>query len=183
MSKSVHSAIILVAAFLSVFWEGAFHAPRQFLGAQIDFLPPLMVYAALRAGVETVALLAIFGGLWLDSLSANPLGITVLPLFAVGFTIYRNRELILRDEAFAQFILGLGASAATPVLTLMLLLTKGSNPLLGWGTFWQLLVMSAGGAICTPVVFVIFDWVRKALMHNPEPVTSFRLDREIRRGR
>ena len=50
-----------------------------------------------------------------DSLSANPLGVSVLPLFLVGFLIYRQRELILRDQPFAQFVLGLGASAAVPV--------------------------------------------------------------------
>jgi rod shape-determining protein MreD len=183
MSRPVHSALILIAAFLAVFWEGAFHAPRQFLGAQIDLLPPLMVYASLCAGMNTVTLLAVLGGLWFDALSANPLGITVLPLFVAGFTIYLKRDLILRGEPFAQFVLGLGASAATPVLTLILLLTTGANPLLGWGTLWQLLVMSFGGAVCTPVLFVVFDWLRKKLMHSPEPVTSFRPDREIRRGR
>lgn len=183
MSKTVHSALILVAAFLAVFWEGAFHAPRQFLGAQVDLLPPLMVYASLRAELEAVALLAVLGGLCFDSLSANPLGITVLPLFAIGLVIYLKRELILREQPFAQFVLGLGASAATPVLTLLLLLTTGANPLLGWGTLWQLIVMSTGGAICTPVVFALFEWLRKVLIHSPEPATSFRPDREIRRGR
>ena len=56
--------------------------PRRaiWLGAQIDLLPALMVYAALNAGLPTVALLAVFGGLWFDTLSANPLGISILPL-------------------------------------------------------------------------------------------------------
>ena len=44
------------------------------------------------------------GGLWFDSLSANPLGVSVLPLFLVGLAIHLNRELILRDQAFAQVV-------------------------------------------------------------------------------
>src|SRR5215468_222748 len=72
----LNPVLILLAAFLAVFWEAAFPGVRHILGAQIDLLPCLMVYAALRASLITVSLLAFFGGLCFDSLSANPLGIT-----------------------------------------------------------------------------------------------------------
>jgi hypothetical protein len=153
------------------------------LGVQIDLLPPLMVYAGLRAGLLTVGLVAFCGGLWTDSLSANPLGVSVLPLFAVGLAVYGCRDLVLREQTFAQVVLGLATSAMVPLLTLMLLLTTGQNPLLGWGTLWQLFVMSVGGAIATPVFFVIFEWVQRALVHARPHESSFRSDREIRRGR
>jgi len=175
--------LVLGTAFLAVFWEAAFGGVRHLLGAQVDLLPPLMVYASLCTGLTTITLLALFGGLWFDSLSANPLGVTVLPLFAVGFAIHLKRELILRDETFARLVLGLGASAAVPVLTLLLLLTMGHAPLLGWGTLWQLVVLSAGGAIATPICFEGFGWLQRALVHRGDTASSFRPDREIRRGR
>ena len=77
-----------------------------------------------------------------------------------------NRELILREETFAQLVLGLGASAATPLLTLLLLLTMGRAPLLGWGTIWQLVVLSVGGAIATPICFELFGWLQRTLVHR-----------------
>ena len=117
--------------------------------------------------MTTVTLLALCGGLWFDSLSANPLGVTVLPLFAIGLAIHLKRELILRDQTFAQLVLGLGASAAAPVLTLLLLLTMGRAPLLGWGTLWQLVVLSVGGAIATPICFELFGWLQRTLVHQP----------------
>jgi len=174
---------ILAAAFLAVFWEAAFQGVRHVLGAQIDLLPSLMVYAALRGNSATVSLLACLGGLWFDSLTANPLGISILPLFAVGFAIQLWRDLILRDQPFAQMILGLAAGAAAPVLELLLLLTIGRAPQLGWGTLWQLVAMSAGGGLATPVLFLFFEWLQKTLVHAPIAETSFRPDREIRRGR
>ena len=88
---------ILVTAFLAVFWEAAFNGVRYLIGAQIDLLPALMVYAGLCAGITTVALLAVLGGLWFDSLSANPLGASVLPLFVIGLLIHVKRDLILRE--------------------------------------------------------------------------------------
>ena len=133
----LNTLFVLGAAFLAVFWEAAFGGVRHLLGAQIDLLPPLMVYASLCTGLTTV-LLAVCGGLWFDSLSANPLGVSMLPLFVIGLAIYLKRDLILRDQTFAQLVLGLAASAAAPVLTLLVLLTMGRAPLLGWGTLWQL---------------------------------------------
>lgn len=175
--------IIFAIAFLAVFWEAAFNGLRHLLGAQVDLLPPLMVYAGLRAPLLTICLLAVFGGLCFDSLSANPLGVTVLPQFVIGLLIFLMRDLILRDQLFAQWALGLVASAVAPVLTLMLLLTIGHAPAIGWGTIWQIMVMTAGGAIATPVCFVGLEWLDRALLHAPVNQTSFRPDREIRRGR
>lgn len=181
--KFFNSILILVAAFLAVFGEAAFQLPRHLFGAQVDLLPALMVYAALNTEIATVALLAILGGLCLDSLSANPLGVSILPLFAVGFPVCVKRDLILRELPFAQFVLGAIASAAVPALTVLILLSGGREPLLGWGSLWQWLVMTAGGAVATPFTFALFDWCNHALGYQPRIETSFRPDREILRGK
>ena len=59
-------------------------------GTQINLLPALIVVAAFYGGGRAVALLSICGGLWFDSLSANPLGVSILPLFVVGQFIHIN---------------------------------------------------------------------------------------------
>ncbi len=174
---------ILLAAFLTVFWQAAFGGFRWMTGAQLDLLPAIMVYAALTGNILQVVLLAGLGGTWLDCLSANPLGLSVLPLFVVGFGVHLARELILKDEAFAQFMFGLIASALTPLLTLVLLLSVGHSPLLGWGTLWQWLVMSLVGAAATPLWFGVFEWLHRTFAHARSTTSSFRPDREIRRGR
>jgi rod shape-determining protein MreD len=175
--------LILAAAFLAVFAEAMFPILRHWFGAQVDLLPVLMVYAALNTDLVTVSLLAVLGGLWFDALSANPLGISILPLYAVGFLICVRRDLILRELSFAQLVLGAVASAVVPPLSLLLLLTAGKQPLLGWSSLWQWIVMTTGGAAATPLVFALFDWCNRALGYQPRTETSFRPDREIRRGR
>lgn len=178
-----NTILVLAAAFLAVFWEAAFSGLRHLLGAQVDLLPALLVYASLCGSLGTVCLLALCGGLWFDSLSANPLGITVLPLFVVGVVIYSAHELILRDQTFAQIVLGLAASFIVPVMSLALLLTTGHAPSVGWGTLWQLTVLTVGGGLATPVCFMLFDWLQRTLVHARKVESSFRADREIRRGR
>jgi len=179
----LHTVFILVGAFLAVFWEAAFGGLRYLIGAQVDLLPALMVYTSLCLGMTTITLLAALGGLWLDSLSANPLGVSVLPLFIVGLAIHTKRDLILRDQTFAQAVLGGAASVAVPVLTLLLLLTTRHTPLFGWGTLWQLVVMCAAGAVATPICFELFGWLDRTLVHPRAAESSFRSDREIRRGK
>lgn len=178
-----NAILVLATAFLAVFGEAVFGGPRYWLGAQIDLLPALMIYAALNSNIIVVSLLAIFGGLWFDSLSANPLGLSILPLFIVGFPIFLQRDLILRELPFAQLILGGIASAVAPFISVMLMLTAGKVPLLGWGTLWQWIIMTAGGAVATPVFFSLFNWCDHALGYQPRTETSFRPDRVITRGR
>ena len=175
--------LILGFAFLAVFGEATLAGPRNWLGAQVDLLPALMIYAAFSADIVTVSLLAVLGGLWFDSLSANPLGVSILPLMAVGFPIYLRRDLILRGLPFAQFMLGAAVSALVPVLTLLLLLNGGRQPLIGWGSLWQLTVMTAGGAFATPAIFALFEWCGKTLGYRRHTEMGFRPDREIRHGR
>jgi rod shape-determining protein MreD len=179
----INSILILVAAFVAIFVEAAFGGLRHLLGAQIDLLPVLMVYTSLSSGFGIVLLLAVVGGLCFDSMSANPLGISVLPLLFVGSLIYMRRGLILREQTFAQFFLGLGASAVAPMLTLLLLLSTRQTPNLGWGTIWQWIVMTIGGGLLTPICFRLFDGLNRALSYSPVAETSFRPDREIRRSR
>ena len=179
----LNSILILLTAFVAVFLESSLTGVRHILGTQIDLLPALVVYASLRSNLVTVTLLAAFGGLWFDTLSNNPLGTTILPLFVAGFIIYPRRGLILREQYYAQFVLGASASALTPLLALLLLLSTRQSPVLGWGSLWQWMVMSVGGGLLTPVCFHLFDWLDRALIYRPVGGTSFRPDREIRRGR
>lgn len=179
----LNSILILVATFLAVFCEAAFSGVRHLLGAQIDLLPALIVCASLRAGLATMSSVALLGGLLFDALSENPLGISVLPLFVMGFVICWKSELILRDQIYAQFVLGLFASATVPVMTLLLLLTGGRTPLLGWGSLWQWIVMTVAGAAAAPILFKLFDGFERRLSYRRAIESSFRQDREIRRGR
>src|SRR5438128_2521879 len=103
----LQTILLLATAFLVVFLESTVNGLRHLLGVQVDLLPGLIVYASLSTGLLTLALLSLCGGLWYDSLSANPLGITVLPLFLIGFVIQRYRGSILRDQTFEQWFLGL----------------------------------------------------------------------------
>ncbi len=175
--------LILCAAFLAVFIESAFSGYSNLLGAKIDLLPMLMVYTALTHGWFLIVLLSLTGGLWFDSLSANPLGASVLPLLLIGIVIYHNRGFLLRENTNAQFFFGLFASAAAPLMTLVIIIALGESPRIGWASLWQWTAMTLVGGVLTPVSFGFFDRVQRALSYQPIKEPSFHPDREIKRGR
>jgi rod shape-determining protein MreD len=179
----LHSILILATAFIAVFFESSFSGLRSVLGAQIDCLPALMVYAGLSNGFFTIVFTAVCGGLWFDSLSADPLGVSVLPLLAIGLLAHRGREVIARDEATTQFCAGAAASALQPLLVLFILLNIGALPPLGWKSIWQWVVMTLGGGLMTPVLFALFRRFHRAFDYPPAPQTPFPPDRQIKRGR
>jgi rod shape-determining protein MreD len=181
--SALNTIFILALAFVAVFVEASFGTFRRLLGVQVDLLPGLMVYASLSSGPLTVTLLAVLGGLWFDSLSANRLGTSIVPLFLVGFVVQQFRHLILRDQKYAQLVLGFGASGAVPLLTLLILFSCGAEPIVGWGFAWQWFVMTVVGGLMVPLYFRLFDKVYRTLGYERIVETSFREDREIERGR
>jgi cell shape-determining protein MreD len=170
-------------AWLAVFAQTQFRPVTNLFGTPLAVLPALLVYAALTNRLPTVAALAMLGGLGLDSLSANPLGVSILPLFVVGFGLHLRQHLILRDQRYAQFWLGFAAGILVPLLTLLLLRLDSRPPIVGPLLLWQLLVTGLLNGVVCPGVFRLFDALHGAFDYKPVIEGSFRPDREIKRGR
>jgi hypothetical protein len=174
---------LVVCAYVVVFISAKFDFFRIYLRAQVDFLPGLVVVAAMLFGVPSALAVSLVGGLLNDSLSANPLGASTFSLAVVAAVVHYNKDLLLRDQMYPQFILGAGASAAAPLLSYLVVAGRGGQPMVGWASLWIWVVMAAVGGLMTPVWFKAFRLWEK-LFHYPEaPESSFRADREIKRGR
>jgi len=184
---TVEALFLVVTAWLAVFAQSWFGGIRVLTGAQVDVLPSLMVYAGLTGGMWSVGLLSFFAGTLLDSLSLNPLGVSVFPLFVVGWAVNANQELILRTERYAQCLLGIGAGALVPLLTLSIIVflmgERVERPVVGWESLWRWTVMALAGGVATPVIFLFGDLSRRMFLYEMAPENRFRGDREIKRWR
>ena len=175
---------LLVGAYLLVFLQSNWQVPRLWLGFQPDLTPALLVCAGLTLHAGHVSTSAMLTGLWLDSLSANPLGLSVLPLFIVGWAVFTFRDLIMRDELVAQFYLGTAAGAAVPLLQVWLLWLVDVAPLFGWemGVWWFINALFCGVAVLvfTKFVKLLDRWFSHPL-HEPNSWPNE--NRQIVRGR
>jgi len=173
----------LLVGYLCVFVEGRVMFFRDLMGAQVDLLPGLVVYGALGLPAAAALFSAGLFGLMYDALSANPLGTSMGALVLLTWMTLFYREVLLSDQFTTHWVLGFMASALAPVFSLLILYIAGEQPLLGVGSIWQWLIMSAGGGVLTPVWFRLFKRFESAFRYKEVPESMFRADREIERGR
>ncbi len=160
-----HLIALPLVALLSLHVESLLAWPRALIGAQIATLPALIIFAAMRSNFPALLTVILLGALWRDALSADPLGLSLLPLTAVGVAVYSNRQIIVADQFYARFMVGAIAGAAVPLLMLLQLFTLGREPLAGWFFAWQLAVMSVGSGLLVPLYFRLFDWLEHTFVH------------------
>ena len=141
--------VLLMGGYLLIFLQSHLDWSRLWLGFQPDLTPALLVCVGLRMGAGHISTTAVLSGLWLDSLSANPLGVSILPLFAAGWVVYCFRKKILGGEFVAQFYLGTTAGLIVPLMQIGLLKMTGATPLLGWEMgLWALInALFCGAAV------------------------------------
>lgn len=175
--------LLFVAAWLCAYAAAEFAAAGNWLGGGINLLPGLVAHAALTTQIGVVAGLAVFGGLAFDVLAANRLGVSVGPLFIVGWLIHQRRRLILKDQSAAQLWVGLGAGLFTPAASLALLSLGQRHAIAGWGAAAPLIASGLANAAAGPGWRALFDWIEETFGEPRADSTSFRADREIKRGR
>jgi len=175
--------LLLGVAALLAFVEGRGIIREGVFGTRIDVLPVLVTYAALRGDIYTLVGFTCFSGLLFDTLSANPLGVSMLSLTLVGVLLIQMRGLILRNQVLAQMALGTCVATLNPIVNLFLVWALGLDPVVGWGSLFQIGVMGISGAILAPFFFMLFDWLEAELTYAEEPFSRFRFEVEIKRGR
>ena len=175
--------VFLLTGYALIFAQARVTALRGAIFTQPDFLPGLMVYAGLAFRVEAILGCAAVLGVLFDSLSANPLGTTVVTLSLVGLIGARFRELLLSDQFMTHWALGLMASGLAPAAGLVVCELAGGEPLLGWSSAWHWALMTGAGGAVTPVWFALFNRLDEALRYKEVPESFFRADREIARGK
>jgi cell shape-determining protein MreD len=175
--------LLFLVLWLSLFAQTQFDWVRNLLGVPLSVIPALVVYTAFTHNLAVITTFTVFAGLALDSLSSSRIGVSVAPLFALGFLLHTQQSILLRDQTFAQVWLGMAGGAAVPLATGLILQLGSHSPAMGWGLIWQLLLLAAFNGLMCPVIFRLFDHLQKLFEYQPVQSTSYRSDREIKRGR
>lgn len=175
--------LLFLVTWLTVFAGTQFAPVAGWLGLPLNLVPALLVYAALTNHLAVVVTLSGFAALGLDALSANRLGVSLLPMFTAAFVVHVRRHVILREQTYAQFWLGLGTSAFVSLATLAMLSLAERQPISGWFLLWQLPATALVNGLLCPACFRLFDALRRTFEYQPVTESSFRPDRQIKRGR
>jgi len=182
MSRSTFTLMTLLAMTV-VYFEARWTVIEFGWRAQVDLMPVFAAYAALHGSVGIMLGLAILGGSWLDVLSANPLGTSLMSLFFTSLFLHGMHEVLLKGQLAAQFFVCLAAGALNPVLTYILLWGSGAEPLAGWGTLWQIMVNALVCGIIGPIFFLILNLMDRWVSYEPVAQPWNRSVVEVKRSR
>ena len=155
---------------------------RLVTGIYIDLIPLLIVYMALTSEITTMSLVGAIIGLFFDSVSANVLGVSSISFIVAGLIIYSYRHLVLRKLWQIQYLSGLLCSVSIPLITFILLKFIGAEPIMNFQAVFNILISGFFNAFLTPLIFGIIDWIENTFNYRQVKMSSFRPDREIKRG-
>ena len=182
MSRSTFTCMILVA-MASVYLEARWSIIEGRWRAQVDLLPVFAAYAALHGGRRVMVGVALVSGTWLDLLSANPLGTSLLSLTLTSFILHGAHEMILKGQLAAQSFICFSAGALNTFMSVLFLWGSGMEPLIGWGTPWQIMVNALVCGLVGPFLFIILNQLDRWVSYEPMAKPWHRTVVEVKRNR
>ena len=183
MREGVQWILYLIIGWLGIYLQAASDFLRPFLGVHPHLAPALLICAVLQMGRARWVPLAVLWGLWQDALSANPMGVSAASLLVVGLGLDPWKQVLLKERAWTRGFLGIVGGAIYPVLTLILVLSRGGKPLLGWGFLVAVGVWSLSSGVLAAVFYPCIEKLTDLFAYPEVERPSIRLDREIIRGR
>jgi rod shape-determining protein MreD len=139
-------AVSLQARMPTLSWLG---------GVRMEFLPALVVYAALTMHRRRALVLALAAGLAQDALSAAPSGISALAYGISTIVATSLREALDRDLPWVQWSAGAATSISVSVIAFF---AVG----LSFGNLFRMLVVASISGAVTVVLFFAIDYARMA---------------------
>lgn len=142
---------ILVAAALqarmpSLWWLG---------GMRLEFLPAVVVYAALTTHRRRALALALVAGLTQDALSASPFGVSALAYGIAAVLATSLREALDRDLPWVQFSAGALTSLAAGFIAFCVV---G----ISFGAIFKTALVASLSGVLTVALFFALDYARMA---------------------
>lgn len=130
--KKFELLTILLAAYFLVCLQISFHSIGFWIHGYIQFPALAIIYSSTRKLSEISWIYCVIVGLWVDSLSMNPLGLSILTLIACNALSMKTRKALIGKPWLSNFSSGFITGSLYPCLTVILLLLFGESPVTGW---------------------------------------------------
>ena len=121
----------------------------------MEFLPALVVYAALTMHRRRALVLALAAGLAQDALSAAPFGISALAYGVSTIVATSLREALDRDLPWVQLGAGALTSAAAAVVAFLVIGVS-------FGAVFKMVAVASISGIIAVMLFFVLDYTRMA---------------------
>jgi len=156
----------VTALFFSLF-EAAILSNLAFLPAVPDLVLLLVVYVSFKNNSMTGATSGFITGLFLDFLSASPVGLNAFTKSLTGFIAGKFSGSFNLDKILIPALMGLAATLFKALVTFVLSLFFGSQ-ILVYGIFDATLWLEVlVNMVCAPMVFALLGLFPNFFCDNP----------------
>jgi len=178
----LHFILFLTFALVLGYAQSRAWVVEGYWHSQVDLLPIWVAYAAVfrRPYVLGFCLVA---GIWVDLLSANPLGTSWVSWLLTILCLQRVQGVLLRGHWIGEAMLCALASAMSLVFGAALLWMGRHHPMLGWPFAWQALFNASVCALGGPMAFILLRALDRLLLAHPLPSPGYHSVVEVKRGR
>lgn len=171
----------LLAAYLLVCLQISLDSLGFWIHGYIQFPVLAIIYSSTRKMPEISWIFCVITGLWIDSLSINPLGLSVLTLLGCNAISLRIRKALIGKTLLSDLSSGFLMGSLYPGLTVFLLILFGESPVIGWRFAISLVLSGVTIGFLTPYFKNLMDFILAQLEFKP--VAGYRESeiREIKR--
>ncbi len=163
---------LLITCSVFVWGQTWFISHYPVLGVKIDCLPCLVLYCALFASWKELFCVCTLAGLLFDSMSLNPLGVTVISLLLPGYFLYCNRKILLYHSVWVQVLLGFAMGIVSPLFTLLQLTGLPISPLINFRVLFVFIVLGITNALVAPIILFGINYILEKYI-APLPVKYY----------
>lgn len=160
---------LLITCCVFVWGQSWFLTHYTVVGVKIDCIPCLVLYCALFASWKELFFVCTLAGLLFDSMSLNPLGVTVISLLLPGYLLYCNRKVLLYHSVWVQALLGGAIGIIPPLLTLLQLTGLPVSPLINLGVLFVFIVLGITNAFAAPIILFGINYILEKYI-EPLPI-------------
>ncbi|MCD8534689.1 MAG: hypothetical protein LR011_07850 [Verrucomicrobia bacterium] len=158
---------LLIIGYLLVCLQLTFDGFFLWMHGYIWFPCLLMAYSVVKQPSGTTYLLCFVMGYWIDSLSMNPLGLSILSFLGSSMLANKGYRNWAGDPYLSIFAPGLILGGAFPLFSLGIAFLIDLDPLTGWRVVVGILLSAVTIGFAAPVFLRLVDHIMNALQFKP----------------
>jgi rod shape-determining protein MreD len=180
--NSFELTTLIIASYLLVCLQVTFDGILLWMHGYIWFPCLVLTYAVIRQPAPVAWILCVITGFWIDSLSLNPLGLSILALGLATFGAGRAYRNFAGDRFLSIFAPGFIMGTSFPLAAVTFTAILNQNPLGGWRIAVSILLSGLVTGALSPVFQRVMDIILGSMRFKPVYHTEPREIREISRG-
>lgn len=158
---------LILMAYLLICLQVVFNGWIIWIHGYIWFPALAIAYAISRSSIEAALVICVVAGLWIDSLSLNRFGISIIAFVLSALLADRAWKNWSGDSYLGVFAPGCIVGSFFPIFSIIILLVAGEQPQMGWRFYISIPISGLIIGLLLPLFKNVMDFIMQTLQFKP----------------